>query len=125
MAKIEMTVFVEDWSKNDSKHPDWAMKTAEPHRKKDGDKWVTTSRTFRTVKAAYEVTIDFTRFAKGDRVVVVDHELTEVREHAGKKYYDLVVKADSVSLVEQSPAEPKPVTPPVDTWPTADIESPF
>lgn len=105
MAKIEFTGFVEDWTQNNPQHPDWAMKTAEPHRKRDGDQWVTTARTFRTVKAGYEndqpVRIDFTQFAKGQRVNVVGTELTEVRESNGKKYYDVVVKATSVRVVEQ------------------------
>ena len=53
MAEIKFKAFVEDWTRNTSQHPDWAMKTAETHRKKDGDKWVTSSRSFRTIKAGY------------------------------------------------------------------------
>jgi len=106
MAKIEYTAFVEDWTQNNPQHPDWAMKTAEPHRKKDGDQWVTTARTFRTVKGGYAndqpVRIDFTQFRKGDRVVIAGTEVTEVRESNGKKYYDLVVKATSVRIAEQN-----------------------
>lgn len=106
MAKIEYTAFVEDWTQNNPQHPDWAMKTAEPHRKKDGDQWVTTARTFRTVKGGYTgngpVQIDFTQFKKGDRVVISGTEVTEVRESNGKKYYDLVVKATSVRIADQS-----------------------
>lgn len=130
MAKIEYTAFVEDWTQNNPQHPDWAMKTAEPHRKKDGDQWVTTARTFRTVKAGYEndqpVRIDFTQFAKGQRVTVVGTELTEVRESNGKKYYDVVVKATSVRVVEQqgrpqqhqqsSPAPQQQATQTQDAW---------
>ena len=76
MAEIKFKAFVEDWTKNNSQHPEWAMKTAETHRKKDGDNWVTSSRTFRTVKAGYDdnnqpLRIDFTRFAKGAQVEVI------------------------------------------------------
>lgn len=118
MAKIEYTAFVEDWTQNNPQHPDWAMKTAEPHRKKDGDQWVTTARTFRTVKGGYAndqpVRIDFTQFRKGDRVVIAGTEVTEVRESNGKKYYDLVVKATSVRIAEQpQPASYAPNNTPV------------
>lgn len=106
MAQITFTAFVEDWTQNNPQHPDWAMKTAEPHRKRDGDQWVTTARTFRTVKGGYAndapVRIDFTQFRKGDRVVVTGTEVTEVREANGKKYYDLVCKATSVTIAPQN-----------------------
>lgn len=106
MAQITFTAFVEDWTQNNPQHPDWAMKTAEPHRKRDGDQWVTTARTFRTVKGGYAndapVRIDFTQFRKGDRVVITGTEVTEVREANGKKYYDLVCKATSVMLAPQN-----------------------
>lgn len=98
MAKIELTAFVEPWTKNSEQHPAWGMKTAETHRKKDGDDWVDNGRTFRTVKVAYGVDLDLTQFRKGDRVNIVGTEVTESREHDGKKYYDLVVKATSVEL---------------------------
>jgi hypothetical protein len=105
MAQITFTAFVEDWTQNSPQHPDWGMKTAEPHRKKDGDQWVTTARTFRTVKGGYAndapVRIDFTRFSKGDRVIVTGTEVTEVRESNGKKYYDLVCKATTVVIAPQ------------------------
>jgi hypothetical protein len=138
MAEIKFKAFVEDWTKNNSQHPDWAMKTAETHRKKDGDNWVTSSRTFRTVKAGYDdnnqpVSIDFTRFAKGAQVEVIGKEMTEVRDHEGKKYYDLVVKATSVVAVERdgqqntptaTPAPGQPTAP--DAWATTpDSELPF
>ncbi|WP_336698210.1 hypothetical protein [Curtobacterium sp. USHLN213] len=106
MAQITFTAFVEDWTQNHQQHPDWAMKTAEPHRKRDGDQWVTTARTFRTVKGGYAndlpVRIDFTQFRNGDRVVVTGTEVTEVREANGKKYYDLVCKATSVTVAPQN-----------------------
>jgi hypothetical protein len=110
MAQITFTAFVEDWTQNNPQHPDWAMKTAEPHRKRDGDQWVTTARTFRTVKGGYAndapVRIDFTQFRKGDRVVVTGTEVTEVREANGKKYYDLVCKATAVTVAPQNAQQP-------------------
>jgi hypothetical protein len=104
MAKVSFTAFVEPWTKNTDEHPDWGMKTAEPHRKKDGETWVTVGRTFRTVKAAYGSSIDFTAFRKGDRVSVEGTEVTEVRESNGQKFYDLVVKAESVIVAPSAPA---------------------
>lgn len=118
MAKIELTAWVEPWTRNNEQHPGWAMKTAETHRKKDGDDWVDNGRTFRTVKVAYGVDMDLTRFRKGDRVNIVGTEVTETREHDGKKYYDLVVKATSVELAtkgqQQTPAAS--VSRPVNDW---------
>lgn len=98
MAQIQFTAFVEPWTKNSEQHPSWGMKTAETHRKKDGENWVDNGRTFRTVKVGYGVDLDLSQFRKGDRVDVVGVEVTESREHDGKKFYDLVVKATSVSL---------------------------
>jgi hypothetical protein len=121
MGQITFTAFVEDWTQNSPQHPDWAMKTAEPHRKKDGDQWVTTARTFRTVKGGYAndapVRIDFTQFSKGDRVIITGTELTEVRESNGKKYYDLVVKATTVVVAPQQ-GRTQPNNAPSDTWST-------
>jgi hypothetical protein len=138
MADIKFKAFVEDWTKNNSQHPDWAMKTAETHRKKDGDNWVTSSRTFRTVKAGYDdnnqpLAIDFTRFAKGTQVEVIGREMTEVRDHEGKKYYDLVVKATSVVAVERDGQQNTPTAAPApaqtaapEAWATTpDSELPF
>ncbi|WP_065962388.1 hypothetical protein [Curtobacterium sp. UCD-KPL2560] len=122
MAQITFTAFVEDWTQNNPQHPDWAMKTAEPHRKRDGDQWVTTARTYRTVKAGYAndapVRIDFTQFSKGDRVIISGTEVTEVREANGKKYYDLVVKAQTVVIAPQSALQPRtaPNTTPQPQW---------
>jgi hypothetical protein len=98
MAKIEFTGFVDEWTKNNLQHPDWAMRVVETHRKKDGDKWITASRTYRTIKAAFDVNIDFNQFTKDDMVVITGNELTETSERDGKTYNNLVVKADSVVL---------------------------
>lgn len=96
MAKIaELIGFVEGWSKDNPENPSWGMKLSEPHSKKDGEKWVTVSRTYYTIKAAYEVEIDFTQFKKGDRVRIEGTQLTEV----SGEYKNLVVKATSVEVI--------------------------
>lgn len=117
MAKIELTGFVNEWRKaNPEKgleeltHPNWAMKVAESHRKKnEAGELEVSAYTYRTIKANYGAQIDFTQFSKGDRVTVIGYEITEIREGTdGRKYRDLVVKADSVVIVppaEQAPAE--------------------
>ena len=99
MAKIEAEVFVEDTLSGQSGV--FALKTAEPHRKQEDGKWVTTARTFRTVKVSRDSGVDLSQFGKGDRVTVVGSEKTEVREWQGKKLYDLVVWADSVAPVQR------------------------
>ena len=121
MAKIEFTGFVEEVKS------DWLLKTAEPHRKQVDGKWETVGRTFRTVKAAYGTTQDFSTLSKGDRVEIIGTEVTESREYQGKKYYDLVVKADTVRLADRGPvAYTPPVgTSTVDTFPPLDDSAPF
>jgi hypothetical protein len=99
MAEITFTGFVDEWTKDDPQHPHWGMRVSEPHRRLDGEKWITTARTRRTVKAAYEVEIDFTQFPTGSRVFVSGTEVTEVSERNGVKYENLVVKADHVEIV--------------------------
>ena len=76
MAKIESMVgFVTEWKYgSDDPNPKWAMKVSEPHSKKDGDKWVKVGSTNYTIKAAYGVDIDFTKFGKNDRVEVKGEE---------------------------------------------------
>lgn len=126
MAKVEIeSAFVEAWTKNDEQHPAWGMKTAEPHsRKNDDGKFETVGRTFRTVKVSRASGIDLTQFGKGDRVQVWGREVTETREHDGKKYYDLVVWADRVEPVGSSTqSQPAPATDPgeSDVWHTAQV----
>lgn len=118
MAEIRFTAFVEGNLGN------WALKTSEPHSKKDeNDQWVTVARTFRTVKAAYGHDIDFSQFREGDRVEIIGKEITEIREvenEAGtiEKYYNLVVKAEDVALASQGAR--RPVSNPVEeAWATA------
>lgn len=131
MAKIEIeSTFVEAWNKNTEAHPSWGMKTAEPHsRKKDGGGYETVGRTFRTVKVPRDSSIDLTAFSKGDRVQVWGREVTETREHEGKKYYDLIVWADRVERVGQpsQPVQSQP-EPAADVWnmpPADDSQIPF
>jgi len=124
MAKIEIeSAFVEAWTKNSDAHPAWGMKTAESHsRKNDAGKYETVGRTFRTVKVSRSSGIDLTVFRKGDRVKVWGSEVTETREHDGKKYYDLIVWADRVEPAESRSSSPAPVEswatpgPVVDDW---------
>jgi len=132
MAKIEIeSAFVEAWTKNTDEHPSWGMKTAEPHsRKNDDGKYETVGRTFRTIKVPRSTGIDLTTFRKGDRVQVWGREVTETREHEGKKYYDLIVWADRVEIVASSgnngrsnatTEEPWGTTAPVDSASSGDV----
>jgi hypothetical protein len=108
MAKIEIeSAFVEPWTRNEDQHPAWGMKTAEPHSRKreGGDGYETVGRTFRTVKVSRASGIDLSVFRKGDRVQVWGKEVTETREHEGKKFYDLVVWADRVEYAERGGAQ--------------------
>lgn len=131
MAKIEIeSAFIEPWTKNTEEHPAWGMKTAEPHsrKKEDGTGHETVGRTFRTVKVSRASGIDLTQFAKGDRVSITGKEVTETREHEGKKYYDLVVWADRVEAAErradgQQAAQNAPVEEPWATTQNAPQES--
>lgn len=129
MAEITFTGFVEKWTKDDPQHPAWGMRVSEPHRKKDGDKWVTVARTTRTVKAAYGTEIDFTKFPVGSRVEISGKELTEVSDRNGQQYYNLVVKAEFVNVLDAAVAESlKPAAPagiPTSWTPVADESAPF
>ncbi len=121
MAKIEFTAFVEDVK------GDWLLKTAEPHRKQIDGKWETVGRTFRTVKSAYGTTQDYSTLSKGDRIEVVGTESTETREYQGKKYYDLVVKAETVKLADKAIQNSYPIgsSEPANTFPAVDESLPF
>lgn len=133
MAKLEIeSAFVEAWTKNEDQHPAWGMKTAEPHsRKNDDGKYETVGRTFRTVKVSRASGIDLTQFAKGDRVTITGKEVTETREHDGKKYFDLVVWADRVELAQRGQGAPQgqqdtrtaPSNPPAETWAPAGAQA--
>jgi len=110
MATIHIeSAFIEAWTKNEEQHPAWGMKTAEPHsRKNDAGKYETVGRTFRTVKVSRASGIDLTQFRKGDRVAIWGKEVTETREHEGKKFYDVVVWADRVELAESKGQQSAP-----------------
>ena len=108
MAEISFEAFIEPWTKNSDEHPAWGMKSAETHRKKkDGSdhEYETTGRTFRTVKVSRASGIDLTQFRKGDRVKVTGQESTEGREYDGKKYYDLVVWAQTVEAADRGQSQ--------------------
>lgn len=129
MAEITFEAFIEPWTKNTEAHPAWGLKSAETHRKKNesGD-YETSGRTFRTVKVSRASGIDLTQFAKGDRIKVEGQEITETREHEGKKYYDLVVWARTVEIASRGQQQPSaPTTAPAtggDVWNSTD-ETPW
>lgn len=98
MAKLEMTAFVEDVVRGQDGGV-FVLKTAETHSKKDENgKYQTVARTFRDVKVSRGSGINLDAFAKGERITVAGVEKTEVRQGSdGKKYYSLVVWADSIT----------------------------
>ena len=109
MAEITFEAFVESWTKDTESHPSWGLKSAETHRRKKESsdyEYETVGRIFRTVKVSRASGIDLTRFAKGERIKVTGQEVTETREHDGKKYYDLVVWANSVESAERGQSQP-------------------
>jgi hypothetical protein len=106
MAEIIVTAFVQEWKRDSNEpNPDWGMKVVENHQKKEGDGWVTIGRTYFTVKAGWEVKIDFRIFKKGDRVKIVGKQVTESRTVDGKTYNTLTIKADTVELVQSGRSE--------------------
>jgi len=99
MARIEVIAFVSDWKYQTAEpNPDWGMKINESHSKKNGDSWEVIGHTRFTVKAAYGVEIDFTKFKSGDRVKVTGTQVTEERG----EYKNLVIKADSIEVLAVS-----------------------
>lgn len=100
MAEIKVTnAFVEDVVA-DRDGVVFALRTSEPHsRKNERDEWVTTARTFRTVKTSRDSGVDLSGFRKGDRIEFTGAEKTEKREHQGKTYYDLIVWAVAVATL--------------------------
>lgn len=103
MAKIEIrSAFVEEQVGN----PTFVLKIAEPHsRQDDQGNWQTVARTFFDVKVKKDSGIDLSQFAKGTRVKIAGSQKTEVREHQGKKFYTLVIWADSIEQVEGQGAQ--------------------
>lgn len=103
MAKIELIGWIEEVKSS------WLLRISEPHSKQENGTWITQARTYRDVKPAFDSSLNFEQFAKGDRVKVVGIEKTEVREVEGVTYRNLVVRADLVERVEShasSTAEP-------------------
>lgn len=100
MAEIKVTsAFVEDVL-TDRQGVPFALKTSEPHRRKnDQGEWETTARTFRTVRASRESGIGLTNYVKGDRVAFEGTEKTEGREYQGKTYWDLVVWVTALQAI--------------------------
>lgn len=110
----------------------WGLKTSEPHsRKNDAGGYDTTGRTFRTIRGK---NIDWTQFQEKDRISFFGREETVEREHEGKKYYDLLVWVDGVTVLRKTgqsrpaPTQEEPWRTPgstttPDAWATQ--ESPF
>lgn len=102
MAVIEIkSAFVEEQVGS----PVFVLKIAEPHSKQDEQgNWQTVARTFFDVKVSRDSGIDLSQFGKGDRVRVIGNQRTEVREHQGKKFYSLVVWADTIEAAQSQNA---------------------
>lgn len=94
MAKIELIGWIEEVRSS------WLMRVAEPHSKQENGKWITVARTYRDVKPAFDSSLDFQGFTKGERVRIVGVEKTEVREAEGVTHRNLVVRAELVEKVE-------------------------
>jgi len=104
MAKVEFVGYVMSWKYgSDEPNPNWAMKVSESHSKKNADGgWDVEGYTNFTVKAGYQVEIDFTQFKKGDRVKVIGMQKTE----KNGEYSNLVVKATEITVeAKAKPAE--------------------
>lgn len=99
MAKIELEGFVNEHVGN----PVFVLKVAENHRKKDeSGNFVNDGKTFFQVKAGYESGIDLAQFPKDSRVRVFGKQRTKSREYNGKTYYDLVVAADRIEVLDNA-----------------------
>lgn len=112
MAEIRvLSAFVEDVVTDRDGVP-FLLRTSEPHRRKDeSGEWVTTARTFRTVRASRESGISLTDYVKGDRIEFEGQEKTEKREHDGKTYYDLVVWVSVLARLGGSGGRSQPPAP--------------
>ena len=97
MAKIEFEGFVNEHVGN----PVFVLKVAENHRKKNANgEFENAGKTFFDVKVGRDSGVDLSSFPKDTRVKVSGRQLTEVREHNGKKYYTLTVWADSIEVAQ-------------------------
>lgn len=94
----------------------FGVRTSEPHsRKNDQGGYDTTGRTFRTLRGRG---IDWSQFQERDRITFHGREVTEEREHDGKKYYDLNVWVDGVMRVESTGGGQRQAAP-ADAWAAA------
>lgn len=107
MAEVLIkSAFVQEWRRDSSEpNPEWAMKVAEVHYKKQGEEYVSTGRTYYTVKSGWGSSFDFRKFKAGDKVTITGNLVTESREYNRKTYYDLVVKANAVDIVQSDNSE--------------------
>lgn len=107
MAEIVVkSAFVQEWKRDtNDPNPEWGMKVAEVHYRKQGDEFVTAGRTYYTVKAAYGVKIDFRSFKPRDKVTIIGSLITETSERDGKTYNNLTIKAQSVNVVQTDTSE--------------------
>jgi len=97
MAKIEFDGFVNEQVGN----PVFVLKVAENHRKKNANgEFENAGKTFFDVKVGRDSGVDLSSFPKDTRVKVSGRQLTEVREHNGKKYYTLTVWADRIEVAQ-------------------------
>ena len=97
MAKIEFEGFVNEAVGN----PVFVLKVAENHRKKNANgEFENAGKTFFDVKVGRDSGVDLSMFPKDARVKVSGRQLTEVREHNGKKYYTLTVWADRIEVAQ-------------------------
>lgn len=123
MADIKFTAFIEDTVRSQSGGV-FVLKTSEPHRRQVNGEWVTESRTFRDVKASRESGLNLDTWQKGDRVEITGSEKTEVRNGTDRKYYSLIVWADSITRAGEPRTTveahrwdvPVDDTPPEDPW---------
>ena len=97
MATISFEGFVNEQVGN----PVFVLKVSENHRKKNASgEFENAGKTFFDVKVGRDSGIDLSSFPKDTRVKVSGRQLTEVREHNGKKYYTLTVWADRIEAVQ-------------------------
>lgn len=100
MAKIEVTGWVMEWAK-DKPQPHWGMKFSETHSRKTDSGFEVVARTYWTVKAGWQVELDFSQFKAGDRVHIVGTQVTEKSTDAsGKEWSNLVLRAETVERVQ-------------------------
>lgn len=124
MAKVTLEGYVDDIIRSKAGEV-FALKVSEPHYRKDGDEFVADGRTFFKVMKGWDSNVELADFNQGDKVEVSGKQKTEVREYEGKKYYDLVVKADTVTLVRKGEARGAGVVSDVLGGTPVDLNAPF